>query len=174
MHAVETLLEGTKASFRILHLSASSRMPFMLIDLPPGSTRQTTGKNVLLIMWPLASTSASYRAMGNGLATSSEVRDNPEAARRQLFLRGEEIWQLRLLLPEGKYGLWSASDMGGAEYLGGRALVTANAVMVLPRTRPSRHLVNLPSLALAKALIQERKGLRDLRRNWSSRLGRRG
>lgn len=65
--------EGTQARHQILHLSATSKLPFLLKILLPEVTRQIAEEYNTLIEWGLASTIAGERAVEMGLAARDEV-----------------------------------------------------------------------------------------------------
>ena len=132
-------MEDVQASFQILRLSDTSRLPHLLRIVLPSITRQAAANYDALVEWALASIIAGDRAAAAGLPAPEEVAHDPTVCQNQTYLGHDALRQAHLPIREGGLGLTSSSSIKGAAYIGCHALV-------LGRVVAASTLGNLPSL----------------------------
>ena len=145
-------MEDAQASFQILRLSATSRLPHLLRTIPPSITCQAAANYDALVEWALASIIAGDGAAAAGLPTTEEVAHDSTVCQNQTYLR-----QAHLPIRNDGLALTSNSSIKGAAYIGCRALVLGRVVAASALGNLPSLLERLPEQPMASALIEELK-----------------
>ena len=150
-------MEDAQASFHILRLSATSRLPHLLRTVPPSITCQASANYDALVEWALVSIIAGDGASAAGLPTPEEVTHDPTVCQNYTYLGHDALRQAHLPIWEGGLGLTSSSSIKGAAYIGCHALVLGRVDAASPRGIIISLLKRLPERPMASALIHELK-----------------
>ena len=151
-------MEDAQASFQILRLSATSRLPHLLRTVPPSITCQAAANYDALVEWALASIIAGDGAAAAGLPTPPvEGAHDPTVCQNQTYLGHDAPRQAHLPIQEGGLGLTSSISIKGAAYIGFYALVLGRIVAVSARGNLPSLLERLSERPMASALIEELK-----------------
>ena len=126
-------MEDAKASFQMLHLSATSCLSHLLRTVPPSITCQAEANYDALVEGALASIIAGDGAAAAGLPTPDEVAHDPTVCQNQTYLGHEALRQVHLPIREGGLGLTSSSSIKGAAYIDGHALALGRVVAASAR-----------------------------------------
>ena len=150
-------MEDAQASFRILRLSATSRLSHLLRTAPPSITCQAAANYDALVDWALASIIAGDVAAAAALPTSEEVAHDPTVFQTQPYLGHEAQWQAHLPIREGGLGLNSSSSIKSAACIGCHALVLGCVVAASAQGSLPPIFERLPERPMSSALIEELK-----------------
>ena len=150
-------MEDAQASFRILRLSATSRLSYLLRTVPLSITCQAAAYYDALVEWSLASIISGDGAAAAGLLAPEEVAHDPTVCQNQTYLGHDALPQAHLPIREGGLGLTSSSSIKGAAYIGCHALVLGRVVAAFPRGNLPSLLERLPERPMTPALIEELK-----------------
>ena len=126
-------IEDAQASFRILRLSATSRLSHLLRTVPPSITCQAAANYDAFVEWESASNVAGDGAGAAGLPTPEEVAHDPTVCKNQTYLGHDALRQTHLPIREGGLGLTSSSSIKGAAFIGYHTLVLGRVVAASAR-----------------------------------------
>ena len=150
-------MEDAQASFQILRLSATSRLPHLLRTVPPSITCQAAANYEALVEWALTSIITGDGAAAAGLPTPEGVAHDPTVCQNQIHLRHEALEQAHLPILEDGLGLTSSSSIKGTAYIGCHSLVLGRVVAASARGNLPFLLERLLERPMASGLIEELK-----------------
>ena len=150
-------MEDAQASFHVLRLSATSRLPRLLRTVPPSIICKAAANYDALVEWALTSIIAGDGAVVAGLPTPEEVAHDPTVRQNQTNLGPEALRQTHLPIREGGLTLTSSSSIKGAAYIGCHALLLGRVVAASAGGNLPSLLERLPERLTVLALIEELK-----------------
>ena len=150
-------MENAQASFKILRLSAASRLSHLLRPVPPSITCEAAADYDVLVEWALASIVAGDGVATAGLPVPEEVTCDPTVCQNQTYLGHEALRQVHLPIREGGLGLTSSPSIKGATYIGCHALVLERVIAASTLGSISSLLERLSERPMAAALLAELK-----------------